>query len=51
LASPIKTVPELRGDAAARFVAAADAAFANRGSVVFSKQNAAMKAILKKAKL
>lgn len=51
MALPISCIPELKGEPAARFVAQADLAYANRGSIDFQKQMATMRAVLKKAKL
>ena len=43
--------PVLHGEAAARFVEAADEALQKRGSIDFSKQLAKARAILKRSKL
>lgn len=51
MAVEIKTIPSLHGEAAARFVEAADLALENRGSVDFSKQMEKARAILKRSKL
>ena len=47
----IDTIPVLHGEAAARFVEAADEALEKRGSIDFSKQVAKARAILKRSKL
>lgn len=51
MAIEIKTIPVLHGEAAARFVEAADEALEKRGSIDFSKQVAKARAILKRSKL
>ena len=51
MAIELKTLPVLHGEAAARFVEAADEALQNRGSFDFSKQLAKARAILKRSKL
>ena len=51
MAIEIKTIPVLHGEAAARFVEAADEALEKRGSIDFSKQVANARAILKRSKL
>lgn len=47
----IKTIPVLRGEAAARFVEAADEALEKRGSVDFTQQVAKARAILKRSNM
>lgn len=51
MAIELKTIPVLQGEAAARFVEAADEALQKRGSIDFSKQLAKARAILKRSKL
>ena len=51
MAIEFKTIPVLHGEAAARFVEAADEALEKRGSIDFSKQVAKARAILKRSKL
>ena len=51
MAIEIKTIPVLHGEAAVRFVEAADEALEKRGSIDFSKQVAKARAILKHSKL
>lgn len=51
MAIEIKTIPVLHGEAAVRFVEAADEALEKRGSIDFSKQVAKTRAILKRSKL
>lgn len=51
MAIEFKTIPVLHGEAAARFVEAADEALEKRGSIDFSKQVAKTRAILKRSKL
>ena len=51
MALEFKTIPVLHGEAAARFVEAADEALEKRGSIDFSKQVAKARAILKRSKL
>jgi hypothetical protein len=51
MAIELKTIPVLHGEAAARFVEAADEALQKRGSIDFSKQLAKARAILKRSKL
>ena len=51
MAIEFKTIPVLHGEAAARFVEAADEALEKRGSIDFSKQVAKARAILKRTKL
>ena len=51
MAIEIKTIPVLHGEAAARFVEAADEALEKRGFIDFSKQVAKARAILKRSKL
>ena len=49
MAIEFKTIPVLHGEAAARFVEAADEALEKRGSIDFSKQVAKARAILKRS--
>lgn len=51
MAIEFKTIPVLHGEAAARFVEAADEALEKRGSIDFSKQVAKARAILKRSRL
>lgn len=51
MAIEIKTIPVLHGDAAVRFVEAADEALKKHGSIDFSRQVAKTRAILKRSKL
>ena len=51
MAIELKTIPVLHGEAAARFVEAADEALQQRGSIDSSKQLAQARAILKRSKL
>ena len=51
MAIEFKTIPVLHGEAAARFVEAADEALEKRGSIDFSKQVAKARAILKRSKM
>lgn len=51
MAIELKTIPVLHGEAAARFVEAADEALQKRGSIDFSKQLAKARAILRRSKL
>ena len=51
MAIEIKTIPVLHGEAAARFVEAADEALEKRGTIDFSNQVAKARAILKRSKL
>ena len=51
MAIKFKTTPVLHGEAAARFVEAADEALEKRGTIDFSKQVAKARAILKRSKL
>ena len=51
MAIEIKPVPVLHGEAAARFVEAADEALEKRGSIEFSKQVAKTRTILKRSRL
>ena len=51
MAIEIKSIPVLHGEAAARFVEAADEALEKRGSIDFSKQVAKARAILKRSRL
>lgn len=47
----IKTIPVLSGEAAVRFVEAADRALERRGSIDFTQQVAKARAILKRSKM
>lgn len=51
MAIEFKTIPVLHGEAAVRFVEAADEALEKRGTIDFSKQVAKARAILKRSKL
>lgn len=47
----IKTIPVLRGEAAVRFVEAADKALEKRGSIDFTQQVTKARAILKRSNM
>lgn len=51
MAIEFKTIPVLHGEAAARFVEAADEALEKRGTIDFSTQVAKARAILKRSKM
>lgn len=51
MAIEMKTIPELQGEAAIRFVEEAEAALKKRGSVDFTQQVMKARAILKRSKL
>lgn len=51
MALEFKTIPVLHGEAAARFMEAADEALEKRGTIDFSKQVAKAQAILKRSRL
>lgn len=51
MAVEMKTIPVLKGEAAARFVEAAEAALEKRGTIDFSKQVAKARAILKRSNM
>lgn len=51
MAIEFKTTPVLHGEAAARFVEAADEALEKRGTIDFSTQVAKARAILKRSKM
>ena len=51
MAIEIKSIPVLHGEAAARFVEAADEALEKRGYIAISKQVANARAILKRSRL
>lgn len=51
MAIEFKTIPVLHGEAAARFVEAADEALEKRGTIDFSTQVAKARAVLKRSKM
>lgn len=51
MAIEFKTIPVLHGEAAARFVEAADETLEKRGTIDFSTQVAKARAILKRSKM
>lgn len=51
MAIDIKTIPVLHGEAAERFVEAAETALEKRGTIDFSKQVAKAREILKRSNL